>query len=76
MPPRQGLTRLPLLLQPYSKETEDRANSGVVVPLFPFGIRKYDDGERFDLRLPYADDGWVDPDEVGGCCGEHEPAWA
>jgi hypothetical protein len=35
-----------------------------VVPLFPFGIRKYDEGERFDLRLPYAEDGWVDPDEV------------
>lgn len=38
--------------------------SGIVVPLLPFGIQKYDEGERFDLRSPYADDGWVDPDET------------
>lgn len=36
-------------------------NAGVVVPLLPFGINKYDEGERFDLRSPYADEGWVDP---------------
>lgn len=35
------------------------ANSGLVVPLLPFGMPKYDAGERFDLRSPYADDGWV-----------------
>ena len=35
-----------------------------MVPLLPFGIKKYDDGERFDLRSPYADDGWVDPEET------------
>lgn len=35
------------------------ATSGLVVPLLPFGMPKYDAGERFDLRSPYADDGWV-----------------
>lgn len=28
------------------------------------GNRKYDEGERFDLRSPYADEGWVDPEET------------
>ncbi len=28
-----------------------------MVPLLPFGIKKYDDGERFDLRSPYSDGG-------------------
>lgn len=32
--------------------------------------RSYDEGERFDLRSPYADDGWVDPDEVDAFAGE------
>lgn len=35
-------------------ETNKNANSGIVVPLLPFGIKKYDDGERFDLRSPYS----------------------
>ena len=26
------------------------------------GIPEYDGGERFDLRLPYVDSGWVDED--------------
>lgn len=26
----------------------------------PFGNTKYDEGERFDLRLPYVDEGYVD----------------
>ncbi len=32
----------------------------VVLP----GLRQFDEGERFDLRSPYADDGWVDPEET------------
>ena len=28
----------------------------------PFGMPEYDGGERFDLRLPYVDQGWVDED--------------
>eukprot|EP00210_Caulerpa_lentillifera_P004257 g4061.t1 len=33
---------------------------GIVIPIAPFGIPKYDQGERFDLRSPYVDKGWVD----------------
>jgi hypothetical protein len=29
------------------------------VPLLPFGLKEFDEGERFDLRSPYADEGWV-----------------
>ena len=35
---------------------------GIVIPLAPFGIPKFDNGERFDLRLPYVEEGWVDED--------------
>lgn len=28
-------------------------NRGIVIPQVPFGNAKYDNGERFDLRLPY-----------------------
>lgn len=34
------------------------------------GMPKYDAGERFDLRSPYADDGWVDPNEIGAYYGK------
>lgn len=48
-----------------NKEDETAGATGrIVVPLLPFGINSFDEGERFDLRSPYADDGWVDPDEV------------
>lgn len=30
----------------------------IIVPLNPIGIPKYDAGERFDLRLPYAERGY------------------
>lgn len=45
------------------------ATSGLVVPLLPFGMPKYDAGERFDLRSPYADDGWVVSRVWGGWGG-------
>jgi hypothetical protein len=45
------------------------ANSGLVVPLLPFGMPKFDAGERFDLRSPYADDGWVVSVGGGICLG-------
>lgn len=48
----------------YNTKKDEEATSGIVVPLLPFGINKYDEGERFDLRSPYADEGWVDPNEV------------
>ena len=28
----------------------------------PIGMPKYDGGERFDLRLPYVDEGYVEED--------------
>jgi hypothetical protein len=36
---------------------------GIVLPLNPLGNREYDEGERFDLRSPYADGAYVDDDE-------------
>lgn len=48
----------------YNSKKDETAMSGIVVPMLPFGIQKYDEGERFDLRSPYADDGWVDPNET------------
>lgn len=33
---------------------------GIIIPQVPFGNAKYDNGERFDLRLPYVDEGYVD----------------
>lgn len=33
---------------------------GIIIPLIPIGMPEYDGGERFDLRLPYVDNGWVD----------------
>jgi hypothetical protein len=51
--------------QNYKNKEDEQANSGLIVPLLPFGMPKFDAGERFDLRSPYADDGWVDPDETG-----------
>lgn len=35
---------------------------GIIIPIIPVGIPEYDGGERFDLRLPYVDNGWVDDD--------------
>ena len=46
--------------------TDNESNTGIVVPLAPFGIPKYDQGGRFDLQAPYADEGYVDPEDQGG----------
>lgn len=59
--------------QNYKNKEDETANSGLVVPLLPFGMPKYDAGERFDLRSPYADDGWVDPEETGAGTAQHLP---
>ncbi|CAL5220276.1 g2259 [Coccomyxa viridis] len=34
----------------------------IVIPIAPFGIPEYDLGERFDLKGPYCDSGYVDED--------------
>lgn len=36
------------------------------MPLLPFGLKEFDEGERFDLRSPYADEGWVSAIRVYG----------
>eukprot|EP00741_Cyanophora_paradoxa_P008601 tig00001343_g8326.t1 len=41
-------------------EPEDEG--GIPIPMASFGIPKYDNGERFDLRLPYVDQGYEDKD--------------
>ncbi|PNG99504.1 hypothetical protein TSOC_014712, partial [Tetrabaena socialis] len=32
--------------KPYDKEADEKASSGIIVPLLPFGIKKYDDVSR------------------------------
>jgi len=39
---------------------DDEPEGSVPFPMASFGIPKYDQGERFDLRLPYVDKGYVD----------------
>lgn len=39
------------------------------IPGMAIGMPEFDGGERFDLRAPYADEGWVDT-EVRQCRGE------
>lgn len=41
---------------------EPEPKFGIIIPLIPVGMPEYDGGERFDLRLPYVDSGYVDPD--------------
>eukprot|EP00892_Ulva_mutabilis_P008939 jgi/Ulvmu1/6417/UM003_0046.1 len=45
--------------EPYGKE-DAGLRPGIIIPLAPFGIPKFDNGERFDLKAPYTDQGWVD----------------
>lgn len=60
---REALARGERPKQKAKKLYSDEDNElGIVIPLAPFGIPKYDDGERFDLRLPYVEQGWVDED--------------
>ena len=42
---------------PEREKYEGAPTRGIIVPGVPFGVAKYDQGERFDLRLPYVDDG-------------------
>uniref|UniRef100_A0A7S1WYS6 Uncharacterized protein n=1 Tax=Tetraselmis chuii TaxID=63592 RepID=A0A7S1WYS6_9CHLO len=39
---------------------EDPPLGSIIIPLAPFGMPEYDLGERFDLKGPYVDNGWVD----------------
>ncbi|KIY96872.1 hypothetical protein MNEG_11088 [Monoraphidium neglectum] len=55
--------------KPYKKSEDAEGTGGIIIPLNPLGLRMYDEGERFDLRSPYSDDGWVDPDETDAFAG-------
>ncbi|CAG9460349.1 unnamed protein product [Pedinophyceae sp. YPF-701] len=35
---------------------------GIILPMAPFGMPEYDNGERWDLKAPYSEKGWVDED--------------
>ena len=38
----------------------------ISLPGMAIGMPEFDGGERFDLRAPYADEGWVDENDTGG----------
>eukprot|EP01041_Mallomonas_annulata_P006194 gene6194-12548_t len=57
--------------EPEPSKTDSLFGLNIIVPINPIGIGKYDDGERFDLRLPYAERGYEDPDaDVLGKLGQ------
>ena len=44
------------------KPLYDEPKNSIPIPLASFGIPEYDGGERFDLKGPYCDEGYVDED--------------
>jgi hypothetical protein len=48
-----------------SKEAFKGQKGWISIPGMAIGMPEFDGGERFDLRGPYADEGWVDPDDEG-----------
>lgn len=51
--------------EPYrakDKYTEEPEGFSIPIPLNPIGLPKFDNGERFDLKLPYVDNGYVAED--------------
>ena len=48
-----------------SKEAFKGKKGFLSLPMASFGMPEFDGGERFDLRAPYADEGWVDPEDNG-----------
>ena len=43
-------------------KSSSKLGLNIIIPINPIGIPKYDAGERFDLRLPYAERGYEDED--------------
>lgn len=41
---------------------EDEQTGGIIIPMASFGIPKYDNGGRFDLKLPHVEIGYTDED--------------
>jgi hypothetical protein len=52
----------PLGYEPAPSRSDSKLGFNIVIPVNPIGIPKYDNGERFDLRLPYAETGYEDPE--------------
>lgn len=50
-----------LVAEPTRYDDEPKEGS-LPLPLNPIGMSEYDEGARFDLRLPYVDKGYVDED--------------
>eukprot|EP00798_Chlamydomonas_sp_ICE-L_P027429 gene27429-4729_t len=48
----------------YKKKIDEEGTQGLIIPVLPFGLKEFDEGERFDLRSPYSDDGWIEEDEL------------
>lgn len=46
----------------YEAPPPSRLGFSIPIPVNPIGIERYDEGERFDLRLPYAERGYEDPE--------------
>lgn len=47
--------------EPEPVKSDSILGFNVIIPMNPMGIPKYDNGERFDLRLPYAERGYEVP---------------
>lgn len=52
----------PLGYEAEPSKSQSKLGLNVIIPVNPMGMPKYDNGERFDLRLPYAERGYEDPD--------------
>jgi hypothetical protein len=52
----------PLGYEDEPKKSDSLFGFNIVIPVNPIGRPEMDNGERFDLRLPYAERGYEDPD--------------
>eukprot|EP01031_Cornospumella_fuschlensis_P033064 gene33064-39996_t len=61
----------PLGYEPEPSKSDSKLGVNIVIPVNPIGMPRYDNGERFDLRLPYAERGYEDPsaDVIGNLWG-------
>lgn len=50
--------------QAANKLSKEAVKGGIPFPMASFGMPEFDGGERFDLRGPYADEGWVDEKDL------------
>jgi hypothetical protein len=44
--------------------SKEAVKGGIPFPMASFGMPEFDGGERFDLRGPYAEEGWVDEKDL------------